>query len=370
MALVYGRGLDVGTSRVVGMWTEDEQTIVSQCRDCYIEIEDEEGFLEAQGQMPLVTIGSKKIVLGDDGLKIANWIKAPVKRPMRLGVINPLDNTAVNVLEAIITKVISAPRKAGEICVASVPAQSFDNGNDTVVHEEAVRDIVTKLGYDFHAINEGYATLLALTPVAKDDDGSSIPNSGIAFSFGGGMTNVCLGFRSKDLLKLSVARGGDSIDEKVASTFENIKPNQVTSFKEKFFKFGKVYTEAEMEAAGFRTPERKEYFEKMMRNINSYYEDLIRYVIAAFTKKFIEEDYNIQEALEIVIAGGTAAPDGFEIKFKEILDKSNFPLNIYNIRKADPDKILLCTAAGALVWAKHLEKKRAQINATDTVGNA
>lgn len=356
------KGLDIGTGNTLALWNENDKVIESAMRDCYIEIDDDDDFLEAQGQLPLITIGSKKVVLGEDALKIANWIKSPVKRPMRLGVVNPLDNMAVNVLESIIAKVLGEPREKGEICVGSIPANSFDESTDTVVHQQAAHDIITKLGYEFHPINEGYATLLALNPTMKDEDGNEIPNSGIAFSLGAGMVNVCLGFRSKSLLTLSVARGGDYIDEKVAATFENVKPNQVSSFKERFFAFGKSYSEAEMEAAGYRTPERKEFFEKMMKNLNAYYEDLIRYIIAAFTKKFTEEELNIQDALEIVIAGGTASPDGFEEKFTEILNKSNFPLNIHNVRKADKDKILICTATGALTWAQHLTRKKQKQN--------
>ena len=363
------KGLDIGTGNTLALWNENDKVIHSGMRDCYIEIDDDDDFLEAQGQLPLVTIGSKKVVLGEDAIKIANWIKSPVKRPMRLGVVNPLDNMAVNVLEAIIAKVLGTPKEKGEICVGSIPANSFDESNDIVVHQQAANDIITKLGYEFHPINEGYATLLALNPVMKDEEGNEMPNSGIAFSFGAGQTNACLGFRSKDLLTLSVARGGDYIDEKVAATFENVKPNQVTSFKEKFFSFGKNYTEAEMEAVGYKTPERKEYFEKMMKNLNAYYEDLIRYVIAAFTKKFTEEELNIQDALEIVIAGGTSSPAGFEEKFSEILAKSSFPLNIHNVRKADKEKILICTATGALIWAQHLTKKKQKQNISPIVAN-
>src|SRR5690606_6742520 len=129
--------------------------------------------------------------------------KTPVKRPMRLGVLNPLDDDAYSVLEALIGKVLGKPSEPNEICVASIPAESFDDNSSVVVHEKAVRQIINKLGYDFHPINEGFATLLALNPKMKQEDGLELANTGIAISFGGGMTNVCLGFRSKDLVRVS-----------------------------------------------------------------------------------------------------------------------------------------------------------------------
>jgi hypothetical protein len=354
----YGRGLDCGTSRIVGMWKEDGQTIVSQSRNSYIEIDDDDGFLESQGQMSLITIGSKKVVLGDNSLKIANWIKSPIKRPMRYGILNPLDDDAYNVIEAIITKVLGAPKYVGESCFVSMPEDTMDNQTKTIAHKSAIGEIINKLGYEFVPINEGYATLLALNPSIVQD-GMTLNNTGIAISFGGGQTNACLAFGGKQLVTLSVARGGDSIDEQVASTFADVKPNQVTSFKEKFFSFGKTYTDEELDEFGYKSPERKVYFQKMMHGLDAFYTDLINFVIASFAKKFKEENDGIEDALEVVIAGGTSAPEGFEKKFEEVLISNvNFPVKVSGVRKADKDKILLCTAAGSLIKALHTEKKK------------
>jgi uncharacterized membrane protein len=82
----------------------------------------------------------------------------------------------------------------------------------------------------------------------------------------------------------------------------------------------------------------------------------MEYTVAAFKEKFEESDQSIEEALEIVISGGTSTPKGFETKFKEILNNSEFPIAVKNVRKAD--NTLNSTVTGALLWAINLEQKK------------
>ena len=357
----FGRGLDVGTSRLVAKWKEsnDKETTVS-LRNCYFELKDDDiDFIEKKGNWKLTTINGRSFALAEDGLSVANWIRADVKRPMAQGTINPTDDDAIDILEELITKLLGPPRYKGETCVCSIPSNSTDGLIDTVHHKYAVKQIITKLGYTFQQINEGYATLLALNPKIEKD-GQNVPFTGIGISMGGGMTNLCLGYKSKPLLQMSTSRSGDWVDKMVAKSFgDTIKPNQVTSFKENYFSFDAVYSDEQLNEFNFKTPERKKYFHKMMSSLEAYYENLIEYTVASFSKHFKESGLSvIEEPLEIVISGGTSSPKGFEGKFQEILLGSDFPLAIKSIRKADD--VLTSTATGALLWALNLELKKPQ----------
>jgi len=371
MSIFYGVGLDIGTSNLIAAKKicEDKEEI-TKIRDCYLELKDEDiDFLQTMGDWKIVTINNRHFALGEDSFKISNWLKNEVKRPMAQGVVNPTDDDAVDILEELITKILGAPRYPGEICVCSIPANSADGEIDTTPHKGAVKQIITKLGYTFQQINEGYATLLALNPKAADSNGDVMPFTGIGISFGGGMVNLSVAYKGKPLkeLEMSTARSGDWVDQMVAKSFGKdpttnvwrIKSNQVTKFKEEYFQFDKNYTDAEIDTFGYKSPERKKYFRKMMNNLNLYYENLMEFTIAAFVEQFVNAERPIEESLEIVISGGTSTPKGFETKFKEILDSSNFPIAIKNVRKAE--NTLNSTVTGALAWAINLEQKKKNI---------
>jgi len=364
MSETYGKGLDVGTSRLVAMWREGDNPnpVKNDFRDCYLELADEDmEFIKSQGKMKLACINDRYFALGEDALVIANLLKQTVKRPMAKGILNPVDDDAYDILEELIGKILGEPRYPGEVCVASIPADSSDGEISTIIHKSAVKQIIQKLGYTFKPINEGFATLLALGPTAEKD-GETIPFTGIALSFGGGMCNLCLAYRSKEIKTLSTAESGDWVDENVARGFVNVKPNQVTKFKEDYFKFGKVYTDAEIEAFGYKTPERKKYFKKMMMTLEQIYENLIENTINNFTTLLAGEDIDVP--LEIVISGGTSSPEGFEKKFEEVLREmeDEFPIQISNVRKSNDT--LVSTATGALVWAMNHERKKQAASGT------
>lgn len=367
MEEIFGKGLDVGTSRLMSSWYDNGKEIVKSLRDCYLEIKDEDvDFIEKHGDWKLTTINGRSFALADDSLTVSNWLKTNVQRPMANGVLNPTDDDAFDILEELINKLLGPPRYQGEICVCSIPADSYDGEIDTVAHKGAVKQIVTKLGYSFYPINEGYATLLALNP-KSEKDGQSLPFTGIGISFGGGMSNLCLSYKTKPIMQMSVSRSGDWIDAMVAKTFGKdpatnqykIKPNQVTTFKESYFSFNKKYSDDELNSFNFKTPERKKFFQKMMTNLELYYENLMEFIAASFSLKFKEDNISIENALEIVISGGTSTPTEFESRFNEILKNSEMPIVISGVRKAE--NTLISTVSGALIWAINLENKKKKL---------
>lgn len=361
----FGVGLDVGTSNLLCM-TKDEngKEILKSIRDCYFElVEEDVDFIKDKGQMKLTNMNDRHFALGEDALVISNWLKKPVKRPMAQGVLNPTDDDGYLILEELISKIVGPARYKGETCVASIPADSIDGEINTITHKGAIKQILTKLGYSFVPINEGFATLISMNPIAEKND-EKMPFTGIALSCGGGMVNLCLAYRSKPMIQLSTSKGGDWIDLMTSKSFADVRPNQVTKFKENYFKFNKNYTDDEIESFGYKTTERKRFFKKMMFVLEQVYENMIESTIESFKEKMKEENIDIEEELEIVISGGTASPEGFEQKFLDVLQNSGFPIQIKGIRKNA--NTLISTVTGALIWSLNLERKKEPATPTPT----
>ena len=82
------------------------------------------------------------------------------------------------------------------------------------------------------------------------------------------------------------------------------------------------------------------------------YQSLISYCIEHFIKQAIlhSEKIDIDEAIPIVISGGTSCPSGFLGLFKEVFkDRSDFPFEIGEIRKSDNP--MGSVASGCLIFA-------------------
>jgi hypothetical protein len=175
------------------------------------------------------------------------------------------------------------------------------------------------------SINEAFAIVLS---ELEDED-----YSGLALSFGSGMTNIALSFLgiSEKNHQFSVARAGDWVDQS-AATAVGLKASRMTIIKE----------------AGVDLLDPKNREENA---IKIYYENLIQYVCDAMEKKFnsTQNMPNFPEPITVVISGGTSKAINFEKLFeKEIMSKS-LPFKIKQIKKAsDP---LNAVARGCLLNA-------------------
>jgi len=129
--------------------------------------------------------------------------------------------------------------------------------------------------------------------------------TGLGISFGAGMTNVCLSYYAVPVMKFSVARGGDWVDEQAARA-TGTPVDKVTSIKEDDFELDFTTDVGGVEGA-----------------LSIYYENLLDYVIENIVKEVDEED--VEEGLDVpvVVTGGTSSPSGFEALFKDHLDEAN-----------------------------------------------
>jgi hypothetical protein len=187
-----------------------------------------------------------------------------------------------------------------------------------------IKKFLVGLGYKANSLTEGLAVVLA--ELANDNF------TGIGISMGAGMCNVCFSFLSVPVIVFGISRGGDNIDASTARmTHETV--NRIRVIKEESLDFTK-------------TPK-----SNLENALTIYYEDLImtllNHLVGVLSRA--ENLPRLNQAIPIVLAGGTCLPNGFKVKFEQLLKQVKMPLAISEVRlAADP---LRATAMGALVAA-------------------
>jgi hypothetical protein len=228
------------------------------------------------------------------------------------------------VIKEIINLVIPRPEAVTDLCF-SVPAPEAGDAADLLVfHEGMLRQHLLGLGYKAKSITEGMA--IVLSELANDNF------TGIGISMGAGMCNVCLSFLSVPVIVFSIAKGGDDIDSSVARV-TNETVNRVRIIKEESLDFT-------------RTPK-----SNLENALIIYYEDLITTLLTHLSGILSRTDKmpRFSQAIPIVLGGGTCLPNGFKVKFEQLLKGANLPIAISSVRLArDP---LKTTAMGALISA-------------------
>src|SRR5205807_4021140 len=141
-------------------------------------------------------------------------------------------------LEKLIEGIVGKPAFPGEVIAATIPAAPLDLEQDSTFHKVVVERFLKNLGYDVRILNEALAIIYAENPTSEEPTGKA-PFSGIGISYGAGMTNLVVAWRAKKLFEISIARGGDWIDEQV-SKVRGVPVGKVTHEKEKRLDLSKV----------------------------------------------------------------------------------------------------------------------------------
>ncbi len=341
-------GVDIGTGNLVcAKHAAGEKIEVSSMRNMFLPISPEElssseiantqlDYVEIRDGDTVETIA----VVGEDSYRFANIFGQKVRRPMQKGVISTKDIDAIDVMAAMFEKLIGGKVKNG-YCIYSVPAQSIDVDIPPVLyHEKVFGKIFASLGYKSKPMNE--AMSIIYSECSKENF------TGIAMSFGAGLTNVACSYKGTPTITFSISRGGDWIDQSVADSIGKL-PTRVTSVKEKDFSLSSP-------------PQGKKEERRVKESLQIYYENLIRYVIKAFIYKFKEsaEGLDINEEIPIILSGGTSKCGGFRDTFDNIFRsmEDDFPYDISEIRMAkDP---LNAVAVGNLIYAMWDRKRQSK----------
>ncbi len=319
-------GLDVGTSKVVAAKRKGKEIDTGAQLNAFIPVPYSR-FTETilgQQEISYYREEGELIIWGTATERFANMFNVNVRRPMADGLLNPKERFAMPVLESILQSLVPKARAQGEVLAFSVPAATEGREPQLTYHEATLRRFFEGMGYRAVAINEGLAVIFS----ELEDNNFT----GIGISCGGGMCNVTLAYLSIPSMMFSITKGGDYIDEAVAS----VTGEQATRVK--------VIKEEGLDLS--KSP--KDKYEKALR---IYYEDLVESLVEKLAQSLSQADKlpRSDRPLPIVLAGGTAKPRGFKDMFEKALSARSLPVDISGVRMAaDP---ITATARGALIAA-------------------
>lgn len=337
------KGMDVGTMNVLSARQEGAETVFVQQRNSFVEIEysDMAEQMLSRSEVLHIRKDDKVYVVGDDALNFANIFNEETRRPMQRGILSSDESSAIPMIKLITEQVADKPSKPNERLYYSSPADPIDSGLSTLYHEKTLESMLSDMGYDPEPINEGMAVIYS--ELADNNF------TGLGISFGAGMTNVCLAYYAVPVMKFSIARGGDWVDEQTAQA-TGTPVDKVTSVKEDDFELDFQTDVGGVEGA-----------------LAIYYENLLDYVIENISNEVDEED--VEEGLDVpvVVTGGTSSPNGFENLFADHLKDASIPFSISGVHS--PTEPMYSVASGALVAARSEEEEENQAKATGNGDN-
>lgn len=308
-------GLDIGTMNIVCSKSDTDEFKIT--RNVFLPLDRDEIHLSELTNISYVESEAGELyIIGEDAFRMANIFGHGVSRPMEKGLISPSEVNAIDVLTLIIKSLFGNIKDKEVYCSYSIPAEAIDEGKSVTYHEKVFSRVLGTLGVNHTPVNEGMAIIYS--ECAKEQF------SGVGISYGAGMTNCCLAFKGIEVLKFSTAKSGDYIDRSSADAL-GIVANRITSIKEKHLNLQE----------GFESQSNKK-IKRALEAITYYYGDVINYTIKKIVSEFDKKvDIEIDEALPIVVSGGTSLPVGFIEFFKQTLAKYELPFEVSEVRRAE-----------------------------------
>jgi len=324
--ITIGKGVDLGTANIAAaVQNSDGGITVNVERNAFLDIGSDvySKNMLTKLKVPYVVHNGALVVIGEAAFELANVFGKETRRPMKDGLLSPHEVDALPMMSMIISKVLGEPTTPGEPCYFCIPAESLDVDNNIVYHEGLFSGLISKMGYTARSINEAHAVVFA--ELAEQDF------TGIGLSFGGGMVNACVAYKSIPCVSFSVARGGDWIDKNVATVL-GCNVSKATYIKER--------------GIDIRDPKNHEE-----EAVSIYYRNLISYIMQNIKSRFESGQSmpSFNEPIDIACAGGTSLVGGFIEVFREEFAKIDFPMPIGKIFRAED--ALTAVAKGCLVAA-------------------
>jgi hypothetical protein len=319
-------GLDIGTSRIVVARSADKKYQYESQLNAFLTIPFSklaESLLQRENVFHEVQ-GSDILVYGNDAQKFAEIFHVETRRPMSNGVLNPHEPHSLAVLRGIIGKLLGRANAEGQKLYFSVPAATSEGEGGITYHEASMKLILKDLGYAPTPIAEGLAVVFGELGASNF--------TGIGVSCGSGLCNACLAVLSVPVLTFAVPKAGDFIDNQAAAVTGDLA-TRLRVIKEGSFRLNGLSSDRTANALTV-------YYQEVIANLTSSLRDHI-----SATQRLPKLD----QAIPLVLSGGTAMPKGFLDQFTTALKAQDFPIKLSEIRlAADP---LNSTARGALMAA-------------------
>jgi hypothetical protein len=319
-------GLDIGTSRIVVARNGDKKVQYDSELNAFLTIPYSklaESLLARENVFHEVQ-GSDIVVAGNEAQKFAEIFHLETRRPMANGVLNPQEPHSLAVIRRIIGKLIGPAASEGQKVFFSIPAPTGEGESGIAYHEASMRLILTELGYAPTPIQEGLAVVFGELAASNF--------TGIGVSCGSGLCNACLAVLSVPVISFSVPKAGDFIDIQAAAVTGDLA-TRLRVQKEQTFRLNGLSSDRTLNALTV-------YYQEVIANLT----DALRTHISA-TQRLPKLD----QAVPLVLSGGTVMPKGFLDHFSSALRAQEFPVRLSEVRlSADP---LNATARGALMAA-------------------
>lgn len=334
-------GFDVGTYNLVCCKRDEKGNFENKWQvNAFLEIPLKDDFLfnmmrTAKDPVPLIEVDGMAYAIGEKAVKMAYTMsQLELKRPMKDGCVNPKERDAFQILNTIIHSLLDNVSQDKEILYYCVPANAINEETDAEYHGKLLEAIFKAFksdeGYvvDPRPINEG----LALVYAELGDKNFT----GFGISFGAGMVNVCFAIFGAPVFSFALVNSGDWIDKMAAKA-----TGESTTF------INKEKTKVNL------ATEPKSLIE---RAIQTQYQLMIQHTVEGI-KKGLEANgkkARLDQPADVIIAGGTSSPPGFDTLFAKVLKEANLSMEIGEIIR--PEDPLFSVARGCLIAAEHAKK--------------
>jgi len=320
------RGLDIGTMNLVQARINGESNVsTSSLRNMYLKIDSDNASAMDLSSVSHVNIDDNTYVLSQHAYEFANIFDLQVDRPMSKGMISSQEVDSLDIISQMIKNLIG-PAQGVATCCYSVPADPIDSDRKNLYHEKVFGRVLEGLGYKALPLNEAVAVVYS--------ECADSNFTGIGISFGAGMTNIAVVFKSVPVITFSVVRGGDWIDENVGLD-TGIVTNRITAIKEK----------DSFDLTDFSGGNKRE--RRVKEAITHYYNSLISYSTKSILSRLDDLTVDFPEDVPIVVSGGTSKAKGFIELITTNFENYDFPFNISSVRVANNQ--LTAVAEGCLI---------------------
>ena len=333
-----GIGFDAGTYNLVCCKRNAEGNFVYKREvNAFLEMELENEFVFNMMQksgVPLILREDANIAyaLGEAAIKMAYTMRnIDLKRPMKDGCVNAAEKNSFQIMNIMIHSLLDDVTQDKEVLYYSIPANAINEKTDADYHRK-ILDAIFKAfksdkgwSVDARPINEGMALVYA-------ELGEKM-FTGIGVSCGAGMVNVAFSLYGTEVFSFSIVNSGDWIDAQAAHAC-----NESIAF------INKEKTKIDLN---------KEPVTLVERAIKAQYELMIEKTVTGIKKGLIENKDNIRidHPIDIIVAGGTSSPPGFDKMFESLVKLAAMPIEIGSVvRPVDP---LFSVARGCLIAAEN-----------------
>lgn len=351
-------GLDIGTMFLIKSEIEDVfngKTSFSVERNVFLKTETTEDTEEIlkNNNWTYVKLNDEYYILGEDAIKLKNLLNvkdkndatvmtksSELRRPMKDGVLNTgEEKLAVAIIQKIIGNLVGPAKEPGEHLCFCAPSDPVNANFSVIFHKTMLTNYLKSLGYTVECIPEALAIIFSERPTAEDpsEPENESAYTGISFSYGAGMANVCFCLKKMPLISFSITNSGDWIDLQAAKT-AGIDVSAMTRFKEKHLDLNNI-----------------DYSDMRQASLDIFYQNMIENSLNNFAQKFSQLENKVDFPLSIVVAGGTASVPGFIEKFKTVLSGLDLPFKVKDVKLAENPRYTV--ANGCLLKAISSEKK-------------